>query len=120
MRSSSHPQLRILWTVLSYLVLLLGLPVSLLAGPPKQQQIEVKASDTAQLQQLLEHRKVEGMFVDETYLKGRVEEVSPGSLFLKHAFASEQGEFEINDLPAGDFHLTTKLDGLFIGTEEAM
>jgi Carboxypeptidase regulatory-like domain len=33
------------------------------------------------------------------------------NLFLRHARTSEDGVFEITDLPAGDLHLTTKLDG---------
>jgi len=34
-----------------------------------------------------------------------------GNIFLRHVKASEQGEFEINALAAGDSHLTTKLEG---------
>jgi carboxypeptidase family protein len=34
-----------------------------------------------------------------------------GNIFLRHVQASEQGEFEINALAAGDSYLTTKLEG---------
>jgi Carboxypeptidase regulatory-like domain len=33
------------------------------------------------------------------------------NLFLRHSRASADGLFEISDLPAGELHLTTKLDG---------
>jgi hypothetical protein len=36
---------------------------------------------------------------------------SEGQLFLKHVKASDQGEFVISALKAGDLHLTTKLEG---------
>jgi hypothetical protein len=34
-----------------------------------------------------------------------------GNIFLRHVKASDQGEFEIGSLTAGDLHLTTKLEG---------
>jgi hypothetical protein len=36
---------------------------------------------------------------------------------LRHVRASERGEFEITDLPEGDAHLTTKLDGYAVERE---
>jgi hypothetical protein len=48
-----------------------------------------------------------------------------GNIFLRHVRASEQGEFEIGSLTAGDLQLTTKLEGyssehlgLSLGDEE--
>jgi hypothetical protein len=60
--------------------------------------------------------KIVGRVVEQESLKTLAAEIAIAgrderTLFLRHARASENGLFEIADLPAGDLHLTTKLNG---------
>jgi hypothetical protein len=49
----------------------------------KAQEIEVKASDTAKLKELLENQKVDASFIDGTSLKAKVKEVRDGLIAVK-------------------------------------
>ena len=57
--------------------------LSINAKPADDQEVEVAASDTAQLKQLLEDQKVEAILRDGTSLKGRVVEVRDGTLAVQ-------------------------------------
>jgi hypothetical protein len=46
-------------------------------------KIEILASDTVQLKQLLEHQSVSAMFPVGSYLKGRIREVRTGSILIE-------------------------------------
>lgn len=63
--------------------------------------------------------KIIGRVVEQESLKTLAAEIAIAgrderTLFLRHARASENGFFEIADLPAGDLSLTTKLKGYVV------
>jgi hypothetical protein len=60
--------------------------------------------------------KIVGKVIERESLQTLAAEISIAgrddrNLYLRHAKASEDGLFEITDLPAGELHLTTKLKG---------
>jgi len=60
--------------------------------------------------------KIIGKVIERETLQTLAAEISVAgrdnrNLFLRHARASADGLFEIADLPAGELHLTTKLEG---------
>jgi Carboxypeptidase regulatory-like domain len=60
--------------------------------------------------------KIVGKVIERESLQTLAAEISIAgrdnrNLYLRHAKASEDGLFEIADLPAGELHLTTKLNG---------
>src|SRR5262245_15348993 len=60
--------------------------------------------------------KIVGRVVERESFKTLAAEIAVAGrddrrLFLMHTKASEAGLFEINDLPAGDLYLTSKLEG---------
>jgi protocatechuate 3,4-dioxygenase beta subunit len=60
--------------------------------------------------------KIVGKVIERESLRTLAAEISIAgrdnrNLYLRHTKASEDGLFEIADLPAGELHLTTKLDG---------
>jgi protocatechuate 3,4-dioxygenase beta subunit len=60
--------------------------------------------------------KIVGKVIERESLQTLAAEISIAgrdsrNLYLRHTKASEDGLFEIADLPAGELHLTTKLDG---------
>jgi Carboxypeptidase regulatory-like domain len=60
--------------------------------------------------------KIIGKVIERESLQTLAAEISIAgrdnrNLYLRHTKASEDGLFEIADLPAGELHLTTKLDG---------
>ncbi len=70
-------------------IYLLVFPIStpgVYAKPGKAPQlatVEVKASDTANLKELLEKQKIDARFADGTLLKGRVKEVIDGAVVME-------------------------------------
>jgi Carboxypeptidase regulatory-like domain len=60
--------------------------------------------------------KIVGKVIERESLQTLAAEISIAgrdnrNLYMRHARASEDGLFEITDLPAGELHLTTKLEG---------
>jgi hypothetical protein len=51
--------------------------------PAKSQVVEVKASETDKLKELLENQKVDASFIDGTSLKGKVKEVRDGVIAVQ-------------------------------------
>jgi hypothetical protein len=49
---------------------------------PRQEKIQVSASDTEQIKKLLMRKKIEAMFRDGTYIKGQVKEVDDGQIVI--------------------------------------
>ncbi len=71
-----------LQTLLTF-VTVLGASLILEASSLETEKVEILASDTVQLKQLLEHQSVSAMFPDGTYLKGKIKEVRTGSILMK-------------------------------------
>lgn len=91
--------------LLTQLLLLQFVTPTVQAGVGKKSQvitIEVKASETAKLKELLEKQKVEATLEDGATVKGRVKEVTDGKVTVKveqaegvPAFAYKRGEYTL-------------------------